>query len=101
MTETLIRPNGKKYTPRKGLRQVGFVNDQDEHFVAIMRTHDIERAREFASPYVCRYLIQPRLVWVKQVMRNGEPYFATDAYETGAASVLFLESDDPEAVQSC
>ena len=95
--ETIIRPNGKPYTPRKGLRQWGF-SDEDSwsDFVVVVGTHDIEKARAFGSPYRCAYLVDPTLVWVKKVMRKGEKYIATDAFVDGSAGVMFTESDDPE-----
>ena len=95
--ETVTRPNGKVYRPRKGLRQIGF-SDEDYgiSFVAVLGTHDIEKAREFGHGFESPHLINAKQCWVKTVMRNGEKYIATDATEHGAAAVLFTEADDPD-----
>ena len=100
-TETIVRPNGRVYTPRKGLRQIGFEDENSwTSYVAVLGTHDIEKARAFGSGYWSPYLVEPRLCWVKSVMRNGQQYIATDAYVHGAAAVVFIESDDPDLVAS-
>ena len=97
MPEIIIRPNGKQYRPRKGLRQLGFSDyDQFTDYVVVLGTHDIEKARAFASPYRCAHLVEPRLVWVKKTIRDGEPYIDTSATTDGAAAVQFREADDPE-----
>lgn len=95
MPEVVTRPNGKLYRPRKGLRQIGYWDDTyGESRVVVLGTHDIEKARAFATPYECEYLVEGRKCWAKSVMRNGERFIATDATERGAAAVDFRESDE-------
>lgn len=93
--EVMIRPNGKAYSPKKGLRQVGYDGPDDEHYVVVMRTWDEDKARAFATPYQMTHLVEPTYVWAKEVRRNGERYIATDADSYGVASIRFRESDDP------
>lgn len=92
------RPNGKLYRPRKGLRMIGFNDYNDEAFVAIIGTHDIDAARA-AFPgggYQASYLVEPSLGWVRETFRYGERFIDCWDTERGAAAVIFRESDDPE-----
>jgi hypothetical protein len=93
------RPNGKVYKPRKGLRMIGFDDYIDgDAYVAILGTHDIAAARAafpgggFQSPH----LVEARLGWVRETIRNGERFWDCDDTVRGAAAVIFRESDDPE-----
>jgi hypothetical protein len=98
--ETIIRPNGKPYTPRKGLRQIGF-DHEDGHtsYVVVLGTHDIEKAREFGRPYQCAYLVKPYKGWGRWTIRNGEEWWEFDDVR-GAAGVVFEEADDPDPAPS-
>jgi hypothetical protein len=52
MSETFVRPNGKAYKPRRP-PSVAFWLDHHEHeAVAVMRTHDFQRAIELASRWI-------------------------------------------------
>lgn len=96
MSETIIRPNGKPYTPRKGLRQIRFYDEEENrHYVVVLGTHDIEKARAFAHPYECAHLVKPYTGWGRWTMRRGEKWWDFDSVR-GAAGVVFEESDDPE-----
>lgn len=96
----VVRPNGKVYHPRRPPVAIGVSGtvgyDDDVPFVYVLRTHDVERARAFARPYVLPYLVEPRREWVRLVMRNGDPVYENDE-ERGCPVVVFTESEDPEA----
>ncbi len=92
--ETIIRPNGKPYRPRKGMKLAGFKDDNDGSWVLVLRTHDVDKARRYAESRGMRHLDFVRRCWAKKVMRYGAPYWATDADYNGAAAVLFEEVDE-------
>lgn len=96
-SETITRPNGKPYQPRKGLRQVGWSYDTrgEECMpeVAVLGTHDIDRAREFAKPYELAYLSEGVRSWYRDGFYNGGRSWIYDA-ERGMACVIFEEIDD-------
>lgn len=97
--DIVVRPNGKVYRPRKGLRQRGYVVD-DFHaswtpFVAVFGTHDIEKATEYARPFMYAGLKPGKPGWLRDTIRDGEPFFDHDPVR-GAACVIFEETDDPE-----
>jgi len=98
--DTVVRPNGMTYRPRKpALDQWEFADDSSggiDYYAVVVGTHDIDKASQYATPQHCDHLINPVPVWVKRVMRDREPYIATDAVEHGAPGVRFLESDDPD-----
>jgi hypothetical protein len=99
VSETLkpiTRPNGKVYRPRKGLRQVGWWNDDTyATYVAVLGTHDIDKAREFARPYGSPHLVEPEQTWVRKMIQNGDEMVFVYDDRRGAACVVFRESDDP------
>lgn len=100
MTETMLRPNGKPYTPRKGLRQIGFYDENENRdYVVVLGTHDIDKAREFGRPYRCAYLGEAWRGWGRWTIRNGEQWWDFDPVR-GAAGVVFIESDDPPLGES-
>lgn len=107
MTElpAIERPNGKLYRPRK-IRVTGWDPEDWGHGwdrppqTAVLGTHDIEVARQHAtSGFTCHYLINPTLGWMRQSMRNGDPWWVDDEVR-GAACVIFDESDDPPEVSA-
>ncbi len=92
----VVRPNGKVYRPRKAPVAVGVCDGYDDvNYVYVLRTHDIDRARAFARPYLATYLVAPRQEWVRLVMRRGYPVYEDDE-ERGVPVVVFTASDDPE-----
>lgn len=98
MATLVMRPNGKIYRPRKGLRMIAFDDYDGDAHVAILGTHDIEAALA-AFPdggFWCPYLVEPQLGWVRQTFRYGEPFIDCDDTVGGAAAVIFRESDGPE-----
>lgn len=97
----IVRPNGKIYRPRRPPVVIGFDDDhRGINYVAVLRTHDEEFARSVARPFRCAYLVNPweapRLSWLRQTLRDGEPFYEFDDVH-GAPCVLFEESDDPES----
>lgn len=93
--DTVVRPNGKLYRPRKPIRQLGLVGDYMDipDAVVVLGTHDVEKAREFARPYMCAHLRGGEATWLRSVMRDGNEVYEYDPVR-GAACVVFEETDD-------
>lgn len=100
--ETIIRPNGKPYRPRKIV-----VEPWDDHWdhrcgAAVFGTHDVEAARaiaaeEIAARWAMPYAIDARVGWWRSGYEGtrGEPSWVYDEVH-GRAAVFFTASDDPE-----
>lgn len=95
----VLRPNGKWYLPEKPPAQVEFSDVHDETcYVAVLRTHDLGRARAIARPTRLRHLCppdqDPQFIWLRQMMRDGQPWWESDPGR-GVPAVLFEECEEP------
>lgn len=89
------RPNGKVYRARKPPCIRGYDTDGElDHWCAVMRTHDVDYARRVARPFVtnCIDIANPELVWLRESIREGEPWIEHDPIR-GVPAVVFLELD--------
>lgn len=69
-SDATIRPNGKPYRPRKPIEAVEFSTGDGDTGIAVMRTHDIEYAREnYADMLAARDLtdIEAKCDWWRLV----------------------------------
>lgn len=90
------RPNGKIYRARKAPEYRGYRDDhRDEDWVGVIRTHDVDLARQIARPFVCSGLDldRPILSWWRETIRDGEPWIEGDSVN-GVPCVLFQEIDE-------
>lgn len=95
---TIIRPNGKPYRPRAGLRAYGWDDDdRGESGVMVLGTNDTDAAREFALR-VCRSWYGTKAVelqatgWFRDGFLCGQRTFIVDP-ERGRPGVSFVAVD--------
>lgn len=95
------RPNGKWYRPRQGMKAVFYMDDDGQDGIAILGTHDIAKARVFATE-MTRWkwgyagVCDPFQTWLRLgYNRRGEQAWIDDPVR-GAAAVQFETTDDPE-----
>lgn len=95
---SVVRPNGKVYTPRRRPRAV-LVEDEDwrtdfPQVVLVFGTHDVTRAYALASRLAA---VEPKPLfgeqWYRLAMRNGEQQYVTDE-ERGSPALTFGVIDD-------
>lgn len=96
----VVRPNGKVYLPKRHPWVIGATDDDEVHWVYVLRTHDVDLARKLARPFVCSHIVDPQMLWVRETIRRGEPFLAHGEERRGMPAVRFRESDEPEKVQS-
>ncbi len=96
MPETITRPNGKPYRPRKVVTE-GIVDDDGvECGVVVLGTHDIDRAQVLANEYVARHVDScdvaagPEPGWYRLGVSSGTFRWVSDE-EHGRAGVLFRQ----------
>lgn len=97
MAETILRPNGKSYRPRKVVAHA-WENDDWPVGVVIIGTHDLERAGKFAEE-MCQYwyglhATKPSVDWFRDGFESGKRVWVRDPNH-GRAGVMFTASDEP------
>lgn len=92
--EPVRRPDGRLYRPRK-IRTVLLNLDEPalDPEVAVLGTHNEAVAQRHARAEVQAYdrgldVVYPMRTWLRQAVRNNEPYYEVDRVR-GAAAVLF------------
>lgn len=99
----VTRPDGRVYKPRKAPK-AWFVEDPDarpdepDAYVYVLGTHDIDRAYRLAEELarwqgVALDRSTAEQTWIRQTIRDGNPYFDIDRVK-GAAAVSFDVVDD-------
>jgi len=92
----IVRPNGKVYRPRKGLR-VAVYDNRDTggigHGIMVLGTHDIAAAVDVATrnpgDYECEISAEYAVVgWTRDGYQNNQRWWTEDPVR-GAASVTF------------
>lgn len=53
--ETLVRPNGKPYRPRKGVEVVEYADHDECQAIAVLRTHDVQLAARVGADFIEEY----------------------------------------------
>jgi hypothetical protein len=99
--ETFVRPNGKPYRPRAGIRVEMWQNDgyhDFDHGVIVLRTFNVDRARREA--YVNgdgMYPSEPRKGWYRLTFdqAHGDGLAWTYDEVRGVPAVSFTLYDDP------
>jgi hypothetical protein len=91
--ETIQRPNGSPYRPRRVFAQA--VGEEDEG-VLVLGTHDLDRAQSLADK-VARYIagsgfvaVKPEAGWWRDGFECGQRRWVNDEVH-GRAGVLFRE----------
>lgn len=100
MPETITRPNGKPYRPRKVTAEAIVDDDGVECGVVVLGTHDTARAQALANEYVARHVDSrdvaacPEPGWYRLGVDSGTFCWVTDE-EHGRAGVWFREIVEP------
>lgn len=104
--KTLVRPNGKAYRPRKGVRVVGWDSRisgfNDDYGVLVLGTHDLDRARHaaFLTRYneEDQYPVNPTVGWWRNSFGyGGDPWWVEDPAR-GMAGVMWTYVEDKPKV---
>lgn len=99
----VARPDGRIYQPVKAPRAY-LVDDsyaaqnEPDGYVYVLGTHDVERAYNLAVHLAHRDGVAidretAHQTWIRQTIRDGDPFFETDPVR-GAAAVSFDVVDD-------
>jgi hypothetical protein len=95
MPDTIMRPNGKPYRPRK-LAAHAVVDDDELVGVIVFGTHDPGEAQPLADQYVPYWLesgytaVDPLTGWWRDGFESGQRRWVTDEI-SGRAGIWFRE----------
>ncbi len=95
--DEIVRPNGKVYRSRKGLRWVEWAEeDYPPHGFIVFGTHDEDAARKLVAnaPLDCDCKMADaaaRAGWIRDGYRWGEREWIEDALHGAAAVILTFE----------
>lgn len=59
MTDTIQRPNGKTYRPRKAPSVQSYFTSDERECIVVLRTHDIPAALELAAEQIASLELDP------------------------------------------
>lgn len=94
-TETIVRPNGQPYRPRKVVVE-SWENDGEDCGCIVLGTHDIERAQPLADEACEAWhgmpATRPELGWWRLGYQYGELRWSNDPVK-GRAGVYFTADD--------